>query len=255
VSATRIDPVQIVGYEPVPDPALLVATDGVVDRVPLEPGRTLRYRLGERHCAGVVQGDGHEPCTAPEAPRCDRHTETVNPNRMVAARDGEHAVYLAAFAPATFKVGVTRAERLETRLREQGADRGAHVFSATDGAIAREIEVDVAGGSYGTPVRESVRVPTKLRGFGRSVDEDAWASLLADFEVRERFDFGYGLELTGQPVPETIASGTIRGVKGRVLVVETAGTIYAVDLRDLIGHDATEGEPGVDRQSSLGAFE
>jgi len=246
--------VQIVGYEPTPDPALLVASGDSVDRVPLERGRPLRYRLEERHCAGVVRDGRHEPCPAARAPHCEHHTVpwSVASN---ADSDEEHAVYLAAFAPETFKVGVTRTWRLETRLREQGADRAAHVFVASDGRVARTIESDIADGSYGTPIPERVRASTKLRGFGRSVDEDAWAALLADFEVRERFDLAYGLHLDGQPVPETIASGAVRGVKGRVLVVDAGATTYAVDLRGLVGYEVTKGEFGSDRQSSLGAFE
>jgi hypothetical protein len=39
-----------------------------------------------------------------------------------------------------------------------------------------------------------------------------------------------------------------------VLVLERGGTTYAVDMRDLVGHDVTEGAATGDVQSSLGAF-
>ena len=60
--------------------------------------------------------------------------------------------------------------------------------------------------------------------------------------------------LTGRPVRETIATGTVRGTKGRILVLDHAGSTYAVDLRDLVGYEVEEGTVERDLQSSLGAF-
>jgi hypothetical protein len=243
--------VQTVGYVPTggdSEPALVIAEDGQVRREPLEPGRTLSFALRERHCAGAQQGDRHEPCDAPRAPYCEAHTVPWSVANNADSQE-EHAVYLAAFAPDAFKVGVTRSCRLETRILEQGADRAAHVYTVPDGRIARDVEADIAA-----DVPDRVRVPTKLRGLHRDVDETAWTGLLAGFDVQERFDFDYGLDLDGQPVPETLATGTVRGVQGRVLVLERGGTTYAVDLRDLVGHDLAEGGDDRDRQSSLGAF-
>jgi hypothetical protein len=242
--------VQVVGYESVPDPALLLAEDGVVSRLALDPGTALDYALGERHCAGTVRNGRHDACSNPGAPYCETHTVpwTVANN---ADSDEEHVVYLAAFAPDVFKVGVTRTWRLETRLREQGADRGAHAFTVADGRVAREVESDL---NEDDRLTEWVRVPTKLSGLHREVDERAWSALLSEFDVADRFRFDYGLDLTDQPVPETLLAGTVRGVKGRVLVVERSGTTYAVDMRDLVGHELVEGREDRDLQSSLGAF-
>lgn len=241
---------QVVGYESAPDPALVLAAGGPVERVPLDAGTELAYSLGERHCAGIVQNGRHDPCPNPGVPYCETHTVpwSVASN---ADSEEEHAVYLAAFAPATFKVGVTRTWRLERRLREQGADRAAHVFTVADGRIAREVEDDV---DEDPRLTQFVQVSQKLPGLHREVDESAWESLLDDFTVHERFAFDYGLSLTEQPVPETLLSGTVLGVKGRVLVLERGGTRYAVDMRDLLGHEVHEGEEDRDLQSSLGAW-
>ena len=241
---------QVVGYEAVPDPALLLAADGEVTRLALGPGTELDYSLGERHCAGTVQNGHHDACPNAGAPYCEVHTVPWSVANN-ADSDEEHVVYLAAFAPDTFKVGVTRTWRLETRLREQGADRGAHAFTAADGRIAREVESDL---NEDDRLTEWVRVPTKVRGFHREVDERAWSTLLSEFDVTDRFAFDYGLDLSDQPVPETLLAGTVRGGKGRVLVLERAGTTYAVDLRDLVGHELTEEREPRDLQSSLGAF-
>jgi hypothetical protein len=242
--------VQVVGYESVPDPALLLAEDGVVSRLALDPGTELDYALGERHCAGTVQNGTHDACPNPGAPYCETHTVPWSVANN-ADSDEEHVVYLAAFAPDTFKVGVTRTWRLETRLREQGADRGARAFVVDDGRIAREVESDL---NEDDRLTEWVRIPTKLSGLHREVDERAWSALLSEFDVADRFRFDYGLDLADQPVPETLLAGTVRGVKGRVLVVERSGTTYAVDVRDLVGHELVEGREDRDLQSSLGAF-
>ncbi|MFC7155325.1 DUF2797 domain-containing protein [Halomarina halobia] len=249
---------QVVGYQR-PDLALLVTSDaspGAVDRLPLDRGARLEYSLGARHCAGTLTDDGHVPCSAPTAPYCEAHASTWVCARCTGTclKDEmdcyqEHAVYLAAFAPATFKVGVTRLERLETRLREQGADRAAHVHTASNGRIARELEAEIA-----RTLTDRVRVPEKVAGLHRAVDEAAWESLLADFDVVERFEFDYDLPLDDQPIPETLATGTVVGTKGRLLVLERAGSAYAVDARDLVGYELREGASERQLQSSLARF-
>jgi hypothetical protein len=248
-------PVQVVGYR-TPETGLYVAEAGAVRFEPLDPGRELDWSLGDRHCAGAIHDDDHLSCDADDAPYCDAHQSTWVCARCTGTclKDemdcfDDHAVYLAAFAPDSFKVGVTKAWRLETRLREQGADRAAHVRTVENGRIAREIEAGLA-----EEIPDRVRVPTKIDGLGQSVDDDAWRALLDDFDPHETFDFDYGLSLSGRPVAETLATGTVVGTKGRVLVVGHGGSTYAVDLRDLVGYDLKSGGTDRDLQSSLGAF-
>ncbi|WP_336002573.1 DUF2797 domain-containing protein [Halorientalis halophila] len=251
---------QIVGYDTGAgddrDAALTLATEEGLERLDLAPGTELAYTLADRHCAGAISDGVHESCANPTAPYCDDHTSRWACARCVGNCDlplpscrEEHAVYLAAFAPATFKVGVTRSWRLETRLREQGADRAAHLRTVADGRIARQVEAEIA-----QRVGDRVRVPTKIRGLHREVDESAWETLLADYDPNETFAFDYGFVLADRPVADTLVTGTVRGTQGRVLVLDNGGTAFAVDLRDLVGHELDEG--GTDRQvqSSLGAF-
>ena len=252
---------QIVGYETGAgdddrEPSLSLATDDGLDRQSLAPGTELAYTLGERHCAGTVDDGRHLACDRPTAPYCDEHTSRWACARCVgdcnlplpSCRE-EHAVYLAAFAPETFKVGVTRSWRLETRLREQGADRAAHIRTVKDGRVARQLEAEIA-----MDVPDRVRVPTKIAGLHRDVDERAWTDFLADFEPLATYDFDYGFALSDQPVAETLLTGTVRGTQGRVLVLDNGGSTYAVDLRDLVGYEVTEGGTDRELQSSLGAF-
>ena len=162
----------------------------------------------------------------------------------------EHVVYLAAFEPATFKVGVTRSWRLERRLGEQGAASGAKIRTVENGQLARQIEADLAA-----EIPDRVPVARKIEGLGADLDHSAWESLLEDFEVDRRLQFEYGLDLATQPIAATMAAGTIRGTRGRVLVLDRGQSTYAVDLRDLVGHEVTAGGPAGQRQASLGAFE
>jgi hypothetical protein len=252
--------VQFVGYDAAgadEETASLVLSDGDgLERVALEPGRELAYTLGERRCAGTLHDGGHLACDAAAAPYCRDHSHT-----WVCARcTGEclkdemdcyddHAVYLAAFAPDAFKVGVTKAWRLERRLREQGADRGAHVRTVENGRTAREYEASLTD-----LVPDRVRVPTKRAGLGERVDEAAWRALLDEFDPLDTYRFDYGLDLSERPLAETIATGTVEGTKGRLLVLSRGGTTYAVDLRDLVGYEVSTGRSDRDVQASLGAF-
>ncbi|MEF8779595.1 MAG: DUF2797 domain-containing protein [Haloferacaceae archaeon] len=228
----------------------------------LAPGTELSHTLGDRRCAGTVHAGEHVACDAEAAPYCSQHDHTWVCARCTGTclKDEmdcheEHAIYLAAFAPDRFKVGVTRLWRLETRLREQGADRAAHVRTVKNGRIARELEAGIAAREdLPAPISDSVRVAVKRRGLGRDVDADAWRRLQAAFDPRETFEFEYGLDLAKRPVAETMLTGTVRGTKGRILVLDRGGSTYAVDLRDLVGHEVGSGRSPRDRQSSLGAF-
>lgn len=250
---------QIVGYDSGvgnDEPALVLANEGDLDRELLPTGRHLEYTLGTRRCAGtIVEGD-HRSCGSHGGPYCEEHTSTWVCARCTGTclKDEmdcfeEHAIYLAAFAPATFKVGVTRVWRLDTRLREQGADRAAHIHTVSDGRVAREIEHEIA-----REIGDRVRVPTKIRGLDESADLVAWRALLAEYEPIETFAFEYDLDLPERPVRETILSGTVLGTKGRILLLERGGTTYAVDMRDLVGYEVSEGTTERSLQSSLGAF-
>ncbi|UPM42324.1 DUF2797 domain-containing protein [Halocatena salina] len=246
---------QVVGYRSDAG-TLQVASAGSVKSLVLDSGVELDYTLGERHCAGTVTATGHTACEASSAPYCEIHERTWVCARctgtcLKAEMDcyDTHAVYLAAFAPSTFKVGVTKRDRLRTRLHEQGADRAAHVRTVSNGRIAREIEQEIAA-----DLPDRVRVPEKIAGLGRSVSDSAWTELLAAYDPIETFEFEYGLALRSQPVPETLLRGVVRGTKGRILVLDRDEGTYAVDLRDLVGYELTERTNNRHLQSALSAF-
>lgn len=250
---------QIVGYDRGIGavPSVTVAGPDGLSTIELEAGSAVAYTLTDRHCAGVVTDDGHEACNSEIAPQCPEHDTTWVCARctgtcLKAEMDCHepHAIYLAAFAPDTFKVGVTRDWRLETRLREQGADRAAHLRTVEDGRIAREIEAE-----WARDIGDSVRVADKVAGLHQTVDEAAFEAVLEPFDPIESYTFEYGLSLSEAPVTETILAGTVRGTKGRILLLEAHETIYAVDLRDLVGYEIAEGSPDRNLQASLAGFQ
>lgn len=247
---------QLVGYDRTPEPALVVADDGAIDRVPLEPGTTIEFGLGERTCGGTVEGDTHRSCDRPAAPWCDVHTETwiCARCRGTCLKDemdcyDPHVVYLAIVAPDAVKVGVTKAHRFERRIHEQGADRGAVIHEVENGRIAREIEAEL-----GRDLPERIRTAQKLRGLRRSIDEAAWTALVGEYDPIRVHEPTYELDLETQPIPETLATGRIVGTKGRLVVLERGDSLYATDLRDLVGYRVQEGADTRDLQSGLGAF-
>ena len=246
---------QIVGYDSI-DGGLLLSDASGLSFQELDCGTELEYTLGERHCAGTVHDETHIACENPTAPYCPDHSHTWVCARCTGTclKDemdcfDDHAIYLAAFAPDQFKVGVTKQWRLETRLREQGADLAAHIRTVDDGRIARQLEAEIA-----TEITDRVRVPTKLAGLGQSVDRQAWQALLDEFEPLDSFEFDYALGLESQPVNETMATGTVRGTKGRILVLDRGGSTYAVDMRELVGYEVSERRQSRELQSSLGSF-
>ncbi|MFB6197878.1 MAG: DUF2797 domain-containing protein [Halobacteriaceae archaeon] len=248
---------QVVGYDGSPDPALHLAEDGDVRTLNLDPGTELEYALDRRHCAGTVRNQTHEACDSPVAPYCPEHESrwpcarcAGNCSLPIDACHEEHAIYLAAFAPSIWKVGVTRSWRLSKRLQEQGADLAAHVETVETGRRARQIEADIA-----TEITDRVRVPRKISGLHRTVDRDAWQGLMEDFDPIQTYAFDYGLDLETRPISDTVATGTVRGVQGRVLLLDRGQSTYAVDLRDLVGHDVNEDAPTPDRQSDLNSFD
>ncbi|MEF8771970.1 DUF2797 domain-containing protein [Halodesulfurarchaeum sp.] len=250
---------QIVGYEPgSPDePAtILVARNGAVEMQSLNPGTELEYGIDGRHCAGTVEKGRHDSCNRDTAPYCDVHSSVWPCARCrgdcampLETCYEEHAIYLAAFEPATFKVGVTRSWRLETRLTEQGARLAAHIRTVENGRTARQIEAQIAN-----DIPDRVDVKTKIDGLDSVLDTDRWEALLDPYDVIETYAFEYGLSLDQQPIQTTSASGTVLGSRGRVLLLEKGETPYAIDLQSLVGYEILEGESESERQTSLGGF-
>jgi hypothetical protein len=249
--------VRIVGYSPI-GRALVVAPGPELLDISTEVALT----LGKRGCAGRWEGDRYLPCGSEVAPYCGRcgaaavdacvmcRGECRKPEKTCLE---EHSVYLAAFAPDLIKVGVSRAWRLEARLREQGADAGFEVALLPDGEAARKMERSL-----------SARFPDRA-----TFEDKILPGPVADRAVKEvRDSFGVIREMRFshfsrepwmkpiviRPGEGTAISGRVFGIKGQALVLEKLDTLYAVNLDGLVGYDCELKKGPASLQSSLCSY-
>ena len=234
-------------------PHLILEKNGELDRIYLEQGGFVDYKLGERRCAGSIANGVHESCGEHKVPYCIEHTNdwicarcTGNCDLPLQSCKEVHAVYIAGFSPSTFKVGVTRMSRLITRLKEQGARKAAHIETVSNGRTARQIERGIAD-----KIKDRVISKEKINGIGQYVSEKEWDTIIADYKTVKTFDLEYGFELEYPPIPAVILSGEIIGIEGRFLILKISNDNYAVDLRDLIGYEIEEGNQEISLQTSL----
>lgn len=132
-------------------------------QISLDPGDVLNFRLSEqRYCTGYDDPAGGM-FSCPEASEAVQSTQCLacveralrevchactgrtcgNPARYKTCVPVEHFVYLAFYRDDLIKVGVTKAERLRTRIVEQGAWAAIPIAQA-GGQEARRIEHEVA---------------------------------------------------------------------------------------------------------------
>ena len=150
-----------------------------------------------------------------------------------------HILYLAAFG-RILKVGVTRLERFERRIIEQGAEFAARIRAFPDGMSARRAEKSLAMTKH---LRLSVKFEEKIREMGTvrmaekasEIARDAGMGevVMSDFRTRyqdpdlERFGRAIILE-------EDKVKGKVADTRGGALFVHR-GSLYAYDLRRAIG--------------------
>ena len=240
--------------EPEP-PSILIGDKNEVKKIHLVKGEKIDYSLKNRHCAGRISEGIHEYCGNEKSPYCENHISnwvcarcTGNCDLPIANCKETHAVYIAAFSPSIFKVGVTRMPRLITRLREQGARKAAHIETVSNGRTARQIERRIASG-----MKDRVIAKEKLNGLGQNVNGQKWELTMSEFKPAKIFDFSYGFKLDYPPIPAKILSGEIVGVDGRFLVLKISKDNYAVDLRAITGYEIEKGNKKgeISLQSSL----
>lgn len=182
---------------------------------------------------------------------------------------GNHAAYLAAFAPGVFKVGVGRWNRRRIRVIEQGA-RAAIVIARDDGQQIRRLESAIA--QRGIPDR--LAPGDRLRAL--AVDGDV-ASLQDDLEqiaagFRRRLPWAQWLRPTEtldlppvpvfpagsrllRPAPGEPLVGEISAVAGQFLVLERSDAPIALELSALVGYPVREVGRGERHDPHLGEYQ
>jgi hypothetical protein len=249
---------RIIGYSSV-DKVLQTAPD--LEEIDISSEISLV--LKRRGCAGRWEEEKHYSCDSDEAPFCGDCGGPPDPCVMCRGEclrtdktcDVEHSVYLAIFAPDLVKVGVSKTQRLETRLKEQGADIGLEIARFPDGQLARQRERMLAA-TY----PDRVTFEKKLEVLSQVVNGETVRMIYRRFEAERVLRFDHFRERPWMTpilidVHENMAvSGRVLGIKGQALVLEKGNSLYAVNLDSLIGYDVETGKGSVNLQTSLLEF-
>jgi hypothetical protein len=227
----------------------------------LELAGNVSFELSfNRYCVGYTRFDKSYPCPdeavsdSGKCPHCRklelscascRGDECLYGHRECLL--GEHVVYLASFGELV-KAGVTKKERVNERLIEQGADFGVVVARANDGLEARAVEALV---QHQFGFRNAVRTTEKFRLLGES--RKSKASLASALEKVTNFP-GIAPEqildlspfyppLAERPTLDDSLCGLVLGAKGNILFLERSG-LKAVDMKKTAGKYIVKDENG-----------
>ena len=248
------------------------------DPQPVLAGAEIAVELaGARECIGSRQpGEDPVPCpqhatgaSSNQCPECFERSlmlpclrcdgeRCANPARRADCVQPEnHAVYLAAFAPGMYKVGVARWERRQQRLAEQGA-RAAIIIARDDGQLVRRVESQIKRlrGETGEPLIPDRRnMHEKLHGLTQAGTQEQLAAELRDVWplIRPRVlgTFLADPEPVTLPelerlalIPRVISAhadlrlrGTVSAVCGQTIIVDSdSGEQVAIDASGLVGY-------------------
>lgn len=214
---------------------------GAKSLVPCPEG-TLSSRASQ--CDACRQRSLIIPCLHCTGLRCgnpDRRPDCVQP--------ANHALYLASFGLGRVKVGVSRWERRQIRVRERGAQAGV-VLARDDGQMIRRLETTIH--AFGIP--DKATMGEVLDGVGEAAPHALADQLLQIAErLRMRLPDEKWLaepEVVELPIqkafprrpvvlhahPGEAIDGPVFGVYGQTIVFERDGALMAVDLSTLVGY-------------------
>jgi hypothetical protein len=159
------------------------------------------------------------------------------------AKKEEYALYLAAFGEKIIKCGVTRKERFEMRMREQGADFGCIVatFTGPDEIYHAEAELQSR-----FMLSNAVRISQKMRmlDFDRQSARENLASTVElvrnsgavpDF-APSILDFSEFYPRARHAKETHAITGEILGAKGEILLFRSGlGGNFAINMRKQVG--------------------
>lgn len=152
----------------------------------------------------------------------------------------EFSIYLAGFGAGLVKCGVTKSERVEARLKEQGADYWIELMRFDDGEEAYSTECRL---QQRFDLKNFIRNDTKLKLLQKEKSPEAIKAKLA--QIKESGDFAdriYSTDIKENiyPVPDDfeisyLVDGKISGSKGQLLFYEKEGNHFIVPMYKTIG--------------------
>lgn len=256
----------VTGFSVDPKNPAIFATASLVS---LKPGEVINFSLSsERWCVGFDDPQGDigpcpEEALAGGGGRCESCTEKTrilpclrctghtcgNPARRSKCVFSDHYVYLACYSEELFKVGVTRVERLERRISEQGA-WGAIAIAAAGGQEVRRIETAISRAGWPDRVNMISLLPDKpveaadaeemLRLQAKIISERLPGEMIvADGPfVYTAEQFPEVKETPREMNPETDPlCGEVLGMRGGYLLLQVEEQLLTVSLRGLIGRE------------------
>jgi hypothetical protein len=159
------------------------------------------------------------------------------------AKSQEYVLYLAGFGQDIVKCGVTRKERFENRMREQGADFGAIVatYLGPDEVYGAEAMLQ-SRFNFSNAVRLSQKLRRLEFDIGAARDNFSGAVKLVEnsgavpqFEP-QIIDFSGFYPLTRHPQETHAIIGEVLGAKGEILIFKSGlGKQFAVNMRKKVG--------------------
>lgn len=233
-----------IGYRPPEAKSLIPCPDDCQD-------------ISSSQCPSCFEGAKILPCLRCTGERCtnpDRRQSCVSP--------GNHAVYLAAFAPDLIKVGVARWNRRQERLAEQGAISGL-VIARDDGQQVRRVEAQIRR----TGIPDRIAPTIKLQALTQKYSESELTAVLekATLHLRHRIRAQWldEAEVVSMPIPVLRSQaprllaphaglalrGEVGEIIGRTLMIDAdVGETVALEAQSLIGYNLrsfAEGEEAI----------
>ena len=239
-------------------PILVSRKDSEIMQVELEAGKNEDINFSEtRACIGYRTPKTYVSCSnsaihVRQCPTCSARdmarVYTVGdftgfPDVYAEAKKEEYCLYLAGFGEDIVKCGVTRKERFEERMREQGSDFGCVVasFMGPDEVYGAEETVQ-SRFSFSNAVRLQQKIArlvfdkgTAHENFKSAVEMVRTSGVLPDFEPHI-LDFSPFYPRLHSPHRTYSVLGQILGTKGEILLFKSeGGKEFAVNMREQVG--------------------
>ncbi len=153
----------------------------------------------------------------------------------------KYSVYMAYFGAGMLKCGVTRTERVEKRLLEQGADYWAELMQFNNAEEAYQMErllQDMFG------LRNAVTPDRKIKSMGQ-LDENEVKTKINELRIEPFNEYllekitirknSFGFELPKRFAISEAIDGNITGAKGEFLFYENDFGHFALNMRKRVG--------------------